>query len=98
MDFFLSSYAKKLTWFLFVSGLVKLRELVRSPSSNLDIYLRQAGPESYKAVLQDIKQKEINNIVVDTRPENMQHFLRGILQLQMNDYKYHYLFTTFVSI
>ncbi|KDR16107.1 Glutamate receptor, ionotropic kainate 2 [Zootermopsis nevadensis] len=25
----------------------------------------------------------------------MHHFLRGILQLQMNDYKYHYLFTTF---
>ncbi|XP_031357209.1 glutamate receptor ionotropic, kainate 2-like isoform X3 [Photinus pyralis] len=25
----------------------------------------------------------------------MQHFLKGILQLQMNDYKYHYIFTTF---
>ncbi|XP_074042749.1 glutamate receptor ionotropic, kainate 2 isoform X2 [Leptinotarsa decemlineata] len=77
-------------------GLMKLRELVR-PSRNiqLDIHLRQANPESYWSVLMDIKKKEIHNIVVDTRASNMHHFLKGILQLQMNDYKYHYLFTSF---
>ncbi|XP_044270331.1 glutamate receptor ionotropic, kainate 2-like isoform X5 [Tribolium madens] len=77
-------------------GLIKLRELVRSPhNGDLEIHLRQADPESYRAVLKEIKSKEIHNIVIDTKPSNMQHFLKGILQLQMNDYKYHYLFTTF---
>ncbi|EGI60905.1 Glutamate receptor, ionotropic kainate 1 [Acromyrmex echinatior] len=42
-----------------------------------------------------MKSKEFRNIIVDTKPEHMHHFLRMILQLQMNDYKYHYLFTTF---
>ncbi|XP_050512412.1 glutamate receptor ionotropic, kainate 2-like isoform X2 [Diabrotica virgifera virgifera] len=77
-------------------GLLKLRELVRSPQNGgLEIHLRQASPESYQDVLKEIKNKEIHNIVVDTKPSNLQHFLKGILQLQMNDYKYHYLFTTF---
>ncbi|XP_046667624.1 glutamate receptor ionotropic, kainate 1-like isoform X3 [Homalodisca vitripennis] len=77
-------------------GLVKLRELVRAPSKrDVEIHLRQADPDTYRAVLKEIKTKEIHNLIVDTRPEHMHHFLRGILQLQMNDYKYHYLFTTF---
>ncbi|XP_067008296.2 glutamate receptor ionotropic, kainate 2 [Anabrus simplex] len=77
-------------------GLIKLRELVRSPTNrDMEIHLRQADPDTYRAVLKEIKSKEIYNLVVDTRPEHMHLFLRGILQLQMNDYKYHYLFTTF---
>ncbi|XP_076271918.1 glutamate receptor ionotropic, kainate 2-like isoform X2 [Rhynchophorus ferrugineus] len=77
-------------------GLIKLRELVRSPHNrNLEIHLRQTDPESYRAVLKEIKTKEIHNIVIDTKPSNMQLFLKGILQLQMNDYKYHYVFTSF---
>ncbi|CAH1170182.1 unnamed protein product [Phaedon cochleariae] len=77
-------------------GLIKLRELVRSSNNGeLEIHLRQADPASYRAVLKEIKSKEIHNIVIDTKPSNMAHFLKGILQLQMNDYKYHYLFTTF---
>ncbi|XP_066157072.1 glutamate receptor ionotropic, kainate 2-like isoform X2 [Euwallacea fornicatus] len=77
-------------------GLIKLRELVRVPQdTNLEIHLRQADPGSYRTVLKEIKTKEIQNIVIDTKPSNMQDFLMGILQLQMNDYKYHYFFTTF---
>ncbi|RZF41429.1 hypothetical protein LSTR_LSTR000143 [Laodelphax striatellus] len=77
-------------------GLIKLRELVRSPGQReVEIHIRQADPESYRSVLKEVKTKEIHNLIVDTRPENMHHFLRGILQLQMNDYKYHYLFTSF---
>nr|CAI5842075.1 unnamed protein product [Callosobruchus analis] len=77
-------------------GLIKLRELVRSPHKHkLDIHLRQANPDTYYAILKEIKAKEIHNIVIDTKPSKMHHFLKGILQLQMNDYKYHYLFTTF---
>ncbi|KAI4504819.1 hypothetical protein M0802_000369 [Mischocyttarus mexicanus] len=80
-------------------GLVKLRELVRSPKScEMEVHLRQADPDSYSQVLSEMKSKEIRNLIVDTRPDHMHHFLRKILQLQMNDYKYHYLFTTFVSI
>ncbi|XP_034937013.1 glutamate receptor ionotropic, kainate 2-like isoform X2 [Chelonus insularis] len=77
-------------------GLIKLRELVRSPKTReIDVYLRQTDPNSYRQVLAEIKTKEIRNFLVDTKPEHMHLFLRMILQLQMNDYKYHYLFTTF---
>ncbi|XP_025261834.1 glutamate receptor ionotropic, kainate 2 isoform X2 [Camponotus floridanus] len=77
-------------------GLVKLRQLVRSPKiRDIEINLRQADPNSYRQVLSEMKSKEIQNLIVDTKPEHMHHFLRMILQLQMNDYKYHYLFTTF---
>ncbi|XP_044594115.1 glutamate receptor ionotropic, kainate 2-like isoform X5 [Cotesia glomerata] len=77
-------------------GLMKLRELVKSPKfQELEVYMRQTDPNSYKDVLADIKTKEIHNFIIDTKPEHMHHFLRTILQLQMNDYKYHYLFTTF---
>uniref|UniRef100_A0A1B6D2C1 Glutamate receptor ionotropic, kainate 2 n=1 Tax=Clastoptera arizonana TaxID=38151 RepID=A0A1B6D2C1_9HEMI len=77
-------------------GLIKLRELVRSPSHRaVEVHLRQADPNTYRSVLKEIKSKEIHNLIVDTKSQNMHHFLRGILQLQMNDYKYHYLFTTF---
>lgn len=79
---------------LLFAGLRKLRQLVRS---GLEVYVRHGNPDSYRTVLQEIKQREIYNIVVDTDPKNIEEFLRGILQLQMNDYKYHYLFTTFVS-
>ncbi|XP_033607887.1 glutamate receptor ionotropic, kainate 2 isoform X14 [Cryptotermes secundus] len=77
-------------------GLIKLRELVRAPGNrDVEVHLRQADPDSYRAVLKEIKSKDIHNMVVDTNPYHMHLFLRGILQLQMNDYKYHYLFTTF---
>ncbi|XP_057339211.1 glutamate receptor ionotropic, kainate 1-like isoform X2 [Microplitis mediator] len=77
-------------------GLIKLRELVKSPKFHeLEVHMRQTDPNSYKEVLADIKTKEIHNFIIDTKPKNMHHFLRMILQLQMNDYKYHYLFTTF---
>ncbi|KAL3284159.1 hypothetical protein HHI36_018327 [Cryptolaemus montrouzieri] len=76
-------------------GIIKLRELIRATNTDLEVHLRQADPDSYRAVLKEIKAKEIHNVVIDTKPDNMAHFLKGILQLQMNDYKYHYLFTTF---
>ncbi|KAJ8668855.1 hypothetical protein QAD02_000114, partial [Eretmocerus hayati] len=77
-------------------GLVKLRELVKTrKSQDVEIFLKKTELDSYKRVLSEIKSKEIRSIIVDTKPENMHHFLRMILQLQMNDYNYHYLFTTF---
>jgi ionotropic kainate glutamate receptor 2 len=59
------------------TGLIKLRELVRS-EHEVDVYLRQVTPDTYRRVLKEIKAREIYNLVVDTRPENMQHFLRGV--------------------
>jgi ionotropic kainate glutamate receptor 2 len=64
---------------LHVAGLIKLRELVRSPGNrDVEVHLRQADPDSYRAVLKEIKSKDIHNMVVDTRPYHMHLFLRGV--------------------
>ncbi|XP_051161373.1 glutamate receptor ionotropic, kainate 2-like [Leptopilina boulardi] len=77
-------------------GLIKLRELARSPKlKDIEIYMRQADPGTYKQILTEAKSKEIRNLIVDTKPKNMHLFLKMVLELQMNDFKYHYLFTTF---
>ncbi|CAG0916424.1 unnamed protein product [Notodromas monacha] len=85
-------------------GLIKFQDLgqpeagtpnlgvVRRPP---DIYLRQGVPPFYRSALKDIKNRRIFNIVVDTKSQYMNGFLRAILQLQMNDDRYHYVFTSF---
>ncbi|TMW47948.1 hypothetical protein DOY81_006973 [Sarcophaga bullata] len=60
-----------------------------------EMYIRQVTPDTYRQVLRAIRQKEIYKIIVDTNSENIKLFFRAILQLQMNDYRYHYMFTTF---
>ncbi|XP_023309783.1 glutamate receptor ionotropic, kainate 2 [Anoplophora glabripennis] len=77
-------------------GLFKLQELVKAPAAaRTEMYIRQASPASYRQVLREVRQKEIYKLIVDTNPRNIQQFFRAILQLQMNDYRYHYMFTTF---
>lgn len=77
-------------------GLIRLQELVRSPpSKNLEIYIRQTNPTNYRTVLREIKKKDIFNIIVDTNPSNINLFFRVLLQLQMNNHRYHYTFTSF---
>lgn len=90
--------------------------------SSAEMYIRQTGPDTYRQVLRDIRQKEIYKLIVDTNPASMKRFFRAvcftfentlrsiycfrklyqkwlqILQLQMNDYRYHYMFTTFVCV
>ncbi|KAJ9579736.1 hypothetical protein L9F63_004662, partial [Diploptera punctata] len=79
-------------------GLFKLQDLVKvPPAMRTEMYIRQASPGTYRQVLKEIRQKEIFKLIVDTNPKHMYQFLRAILQLQMNDYRYHYMFTTFVS-
>ncbi|KAJ8924615.1 hypothetical protein NQ315_000765 [Exocentrus adspersus] len=74
----------------------KLQELVKAPAAaRTEMYIRQASPTSYRQILREVRQKEIYKLIVDTNPKNIQHFFRAILQLQMNDYRYHYMFTTF---
>ncbi|XP_055858224.1 glutamate receptor ionotropic, kainate 2 isoform X1 [Episyrphus balteatus] len=74
-------------------GLIQLRELIRS--SGIEMHIREVEPSTYIHVLNEFKNKEINNIVIDTSTTNISFLLKGILQLQMNEYKYHYLFTSF---
>ncbi|OXU24325.1 hypothetical protein TSAR_016178, partial [Trichomalopsis sarcophagae] len=79
-----------------VAGLFKLQDLVKSPPSpKTEMYIRQAGPGSYRQVLREIRHKEIYKLIIDTDPMYMPQFFRAILQLQMNDYRYHYMFTSF---
>nr|CAD7423216.1 unnamed protein product [Timema monikensis] len=74
-------------------GLIKLRELVRSQvNQEVEIHLRQADPDTYRAVLKEIKSKEITNLVVDTRPENMHYFLKGDIEtFDLEDFKYNFV-------
>nr|QGW50279.1 gustatory receptor 24 [Chouioia cunea] len=77
-------------------GLFKLQDLVKAPPSpKTEMYIRQAGPGSYRQVLREVRHKEIYKLIIDTDPMYMQQFFRAILQLQMNDYRYHYMFTSF---
>ncbi|XP_032597928.1 glutamate receptor ionotropic, kainate 2 isoform X3 [Drosophila grimshawi] len=77
-------------------GLFKQQDLIHSSAEmRTEMYIRQANPETYRQVLRAIRQKEIYKIIVDTNPTNIKAFFRSILQLQMNDHRYHYMFTTF---
>ncbi|KAG8321976.1 Glutamate receptor ionotropic, kainate 1 [Homalodisca vitripennis] len=79
-----------------VLGLFKLQDLVKAPpAARTEMYIRQANPSTYRQVLKEIRQKEIFKLIVDTNPKHMSQFFRAILQLQMNDFRYHYMFTTF---
>ncbi|XP_039967635.1 glutamate receptor ionotropic, kainate 1-like [Bactrocera tryoni] len=62
-----------------------------------ELYIRQTSPKTYRQVLRAIRMKDIYKIIVDTNPTNINAFFRAILQLQMNDHRYHYMFTTFRS-
>ncbi|XP_065574738.1 glutamate receptor ionotropic, kainate 2-like isoform X13 [Artemia franciscana] len=75
-------------------GLIRLQDLVRTPTKNTEVYIRQATPSTYRHVMDELKQREMFNIIIDTKPETIQLLFRAILQLQMNDYRYHYFFTS----
>ena len=69
-------------------GLIRLQELVRSPPHrNVEIYIRQTNPSTYRTVLKELKNKQIYNIIVDTNQDHIKHFFRTLLQLQMNNDK-----------
>lgn len=65
--------------FLFSSsGLVKLQDLIRAPTARpMEVLLRQASPDTYKDVLKEVKAKEFYNLVIDTKADNMNFFLKG---------------------
>lgn len=100
-------------------GVIKLRDLLSF--SPIDILIKSADQKSYHAILQELKDKEVYNMIIDIHDTDMSDFLRAVsliyfiekinvqnqkplktslprlqvLDLQMNDFKYHYLFTSF---
>ncbi|KAH8272441.1 hypothetical protein KR044_002068, partial [Drosophila immigrans] len=74
-------------------GVIALNQL--SCSVQAELHIRQVSPTSYFSVLNEFKNKEIHNIIIDTNSADISILLKNILQLQMNEYKYQYLFTSF---
>ena len=80
-------------------SLIGLQELVKPPAlpKNVQFIFRKSSSETFRETLQDLKSRNIFSMIVDIKPESLPSFLTAVLQVQMNDYKYHYHFTTFVS-
>lgn len=57
-------------------GLVKLRELVRD--HNRDVLIYHADATNFVKVLNEIKNKDIYNLIVDTKAEHMKDFLKAV--------------------
>ncbi|XP_041674486.1 glutamate receptor ionotropic, kainate 2 isoform X1 [Drosophila eugracilis] len=74
-------------------GIINLKQLSRS--IQCEVHMRQVSRGSYLSVLNAFKGKEIHNIIIDTNSDGISVLLKNILQQQMNEYKYHYLFTSF---
>ncbi|KAH8376031.1 hypothetical protein KR093_005603, partial [Drosophila rubida] len=74
-------------------GIITLNQISRSLRAEL--HIRQVSPNSYFSVLNEFKNKEIHNIIIDTNSAHIAILLKNILQQQMNEYKYQYLFTSF---
>ncbi|KAH8342593.1 hypothetical protein KR084_011375, partial [Drosophila pseudotakahashii] len=74
-------------------GIINLHQLSRSVQG--EVHMRQVSRGSYLSVLKEFKGKEIHNIIIDTNSDGISILLKNILQQQMNEYKYHYLFTSF---
>lgn len=59
------------------SGVIKLRDLLSF--SPVDILVKAADQKSYHTILQELKDKEIYNIVIDIHDtENMSDFLKAV--------------------
>ncbi|XP_030379400.1 glutamate receptor ionotropic, kainate 2 [Scaptodrosophila lebanonensis] len=74
-------------------GIIELNQLSRAVQA--EVHIRQVSTSTYLTVLNEFKNKEIHNIIVDTNSADISLLLKNILQQQMNEYKYHYLFTSF---
>jgi hypothetical protein len=59
------------------SGLIQLRELL-SLTFDINIVTKTVGSASYHAILQELKEKEIYNMIVDIRNNDMSDFLKAV--------------------
>lgn len=57
-------------------GLLKIRELLREHKP--DLYIFHADPTNFVRILNEIKNKDIYNLVVDTKAEHMKDFLKAV--------------------
>lgn len=72
---------------IYFTGLFKLQELVKAPAAaKTEMYIRQAGPTSYRQVLREVKQKEIYKLIVDTNPRYIQQFFRAVSVSKRNKF------------
>ncbi|KAH8252383.1 hypothetical protein KR038_000242, partial [Drosophila bunnanda] len=74
-------------------GIIDLHQILRSVQA--EVHMRQVSRGSYLSILNDFKNKEIHNVIIDTSSDGISILLKNILQQQMNEYKYHYFFTSF---
>lgn len=59
------------------SGVIRLRDLLSF--SPIDILVKSADQKSYHAILQELKDKEVYNVIVDIHnTENMSDFLKAV--------------------
>jgi hypothetical protein len=66
-----------LTRFLLCLGLIQLRDLL-TLSLDMDILTKTADSASYHAILQELKDKEMYNMIVDIRNDDMSDFLKAV--------------------
>ncbi|XP_015787527.1 glutamate receptor ionotropic, kainate 2-like [Tetranychus urticae] len=77
-------------------SLIKLQQLVKAPMpKSVQFIFRKTDPSQFRSILMDIRTRGIYSVIIDTKPEHLHLLLKAILQIQMNNYKYHYHFTTF---
>lgn len=62
--------------FFHILGIIQMRSLANI--EGLDIHMRQVEPSSYLNVLNDFKESEIHNIVIDIRPDKISVLLKGV--------------------
>ncbi|XP_023163443.1 glutamate receptor ionotropic, kainate 1 isoform X2 [Drosophila hydei] len=74
-------------------GILILNQFSRSTEA--EVHIRQVSSGSYLSVLNEFKNNEIHNILIDTNSAGISILLKNILQQQMNEYKFHYFFTSF---
>ncbi|XP_076356975.1 glutamate receptor ionotropic, kainate 2-like isoform X2 [Tachypleus tridentatus] len=75
-------------------SLIRLQELVRPPQT-VQFMFRKCNRSNFRETLHDVKMRGVYSIVADIKHTSVPLLLKAILQVQMNDYKYHYHFFTF---
>ncbi|XP_045456994.1 glutamate receptor ionotropic, kainate 2 [Melitaea cinxia] len=69
--------------------------IVRLARDGRDMYAVRVETRDYRRALAQLKSQRIKHIIVDTDPKHLRQLSRAILQLQMNNEDYHYIFTSF---
>ena len=74
-------------------GLMRMQSLLKQPASIENVIVRRVTTNTYRQVLEEVQNREIRQLLIDCKLTSLPDLLRAIVQLQMTDYKYHYLLT-----